>query len=181
MRGECVMKGYWQNPGDTLSAIPDGEWLHTGDVGHQDERGRIQITDRKKDIIVNDKGDNIAPQKLEGMLTLQPEIAQVMVSGDRRPYMVALVVPDTEWATQWARDNGATADPGTLYEQPAFRSAIKAAIDRTNADLSVLEKVRKFAFADEPFGTANNELTPTLKIRRHQIRARYGERLNALY
>ena len=181
VRGECVMKGYWQNPGDTLSAIPDGEWLHTGDVGHQDERGRIQITDRKKDIIVNDKGDNIAPQKLEGMLTLQPEIAQVMVSGDRRPYMVALVVPDTEWATQWARDNGATADPGTLYEQPAFRSAIKAAIDRTNADLSVLEKVRKFAFADEPFGTANNELTPTLKIRRHQIRARYGERLNALY
>ena len=181
VRGECVMKGYWQNPGDTLSAIPDGEWLHTGDVGHQDERGRIQITDRKKDIIVNDKGDNIAPQKLEGMLTLQPEIAQVMVSGDRRPYMVALVVPDTEWATQWARDNGATTDPGTLYEQPAFRSAIKAAIDRTNADLSVLEKVRKFAFADEPFGTANNELTPTLKIRRHQIRARYGERLNALY
>ncbi|MBO0750281.1 MAG: long-chain fatty acid--CoA ligase, partial [Porphyrobacter sp.] len=97
VRGELVMLGYWRNPEATAQTIRDG-WLHTGDIGHLDEGGRIVITDRKKDIIVNDKGDNIAPQKLEGMLTLQPEIAQAMVSGDKRPYIVALIVPDAEWA-----------------------------------------------------------------------------------
>ncbi|MFA7597579.1 MAG: AMP-binding protein, partial [Novosphingobium sp.] len=80
-RGECVMHGYWQNPEQTALTLQDG-WLHTGDIGHFDEKGRLVITDRKKDMIVNDKGDNIAPQKIEGMLTLQPEIAQAMVSGD---------------------------------------------------------------------------------------------------
>jgi long-chain acyl-CoA synthetase len=84
VRGELVMLGYWRNEAETAKTVIDG-WLHTGDIGHLDERGRIVITDRKKDIIVNDKGDNIAPQKLEGILTLQPEIGQAMVSGDRRP------------------------------------------------------------------------------------------------
>ncbi|MCB2066145.1 MAG: long-chain fatty acid--CoA ligase, partial [Erythrobacter sp.] len=152
-----------------------------GDVGHLDAKGRIKITDRKKDIIVNDKGDNVAPQKLEGMLTLQPEIAQAMVAGDKRPYMVALIVPDAEWAVGWAKANGEKFDMAALQELPAFRAAIKAAIDRTNADLSVIEKVRKFAFADEPFSVDNNMMTPTLKIRRVQIKAVYQDRLDALY
>lgn len=180
VRGELVMKGYWQRPEDTERTIING-WLHTGDVGHLDTGGRIKITDRKKDIIVNDKGDNVAPQKLEGMLTLQPEISQAMVAGDKRPYMVALVVPDAEWAVQWARENGEAFDLKALQDLPAFRSAIKAAIDRTNIDLSVIEKVRKFELADEPFSTDNNQMTPTMKIRRHQIRDTYGARLDALY
>ncbi|KLE34291.1 AMP-dependent synthetase/ligase [Aurantiacibacter luteus] len=180
VRGELVMLGYWNRPEDTANAIRDG-WLHTGDVGHLDEKGRIKITDRKKDIIVNDKGDNVAPQKLEGMLTLQPEIAQAMVAGDKRPYMVALIVPDAEWAHGWAKANGETFDMAALQDLPAFRSAIKAAIDRTNADLSVIEKVRKFAFADEPFSVENNQMTPTMKIRRTFIRDAYGERMDALY
>ncbi|QZH76423.1 MAG: long-chain fatty acid--CoA ligase [Erythrobacter sp.] len=180
VRGELVMSGYWQRPEDTARTLQDG-WLHTGDVGHLDEKGRIKITDRKKDIIVNDKGDNVAPQKLEGMLTLQPEISQAMVSGDQQPYMVALIVPDAEWALQWARANDIPFDLKSLQDLPAFRSAMKAAIDRTNADLSVIEKVRKFAFADEPFSTDNNQMTPTMKIRRHQIREVYGERLAELY
>ncbi len=180
VRGELVMTGYWQRPEDTERTLIDG-WLHTGDVGHLDEKGRIKITDRKKDIIVNDKGDNVAPQKLEGMLTLQPEISQAMVAGDQQPYMVALIVPDAEWALQWARANDIPFDLRELQGLPAFRSAVKAAIDRTNGDLSVIEKVRKFAFADEPFSTDNNQMTPTLKIRRHQIREVYGERLAELY
>lgn len=180
VRGECVMKGYWQNAEATASALPE-DWLHTGDIGHFDEGGRIVITDRKKDIIVNDKGDNIAPQKLEGMLTLQPEIAQAMVSGDKRPYIVALLVPDAEWAIGWARANDEKFDMAALQDLPAFRSAIKAAVDRTNSDLSVIEKVRKFTFADEPFSVENNEMTPTLKIRRHLIRERYQGRIDELY
>ncbi|APE27476.1 Long-chain-fatty-acid--CoA ligase [Aurantiacibacter gangjinensis] len=180
VRGELVMKGYWQRPEDTARAL-EGGWLHTGDVGHIDERGRIKITDRKKDIIVNDKGDNVAPQKLEGMLTLQPEIMQAMVSGDKKPYMVALIVPDAEWAVQWAKENGKTFDMAELQALPEFQRAIKAAVDRTNQDLSVIEKVRKFVIADEPFSTENEMMTPTMKIRRMQIRETYQGRLDALY
>ena len=93
VRGELVMEGYWNDPANTAAAIKDG-WLHTGDIGLIDDHGRIKITDRKKDLIINDKGDNVAPQKVEGMLTLQPEIVQAMIAGDRRPYMVAVIVPD---------------------------------------------------------------------------------------
>ena len=92
--------GYWRNEPMTERTIVDG-WLHTGDVGHLDEKGRIVITDRKKDLIVNDKGDNVAPAKVEGMLTLQPEIVQAMVVGDKRPYVVGLIVPDPEWTADW--------------------------------------------------------------------------------
>jgi long-chain acyl-CoA synthetase len=180
VRGELVMLGYWRNEEATAATIVDG-WLHTGDIGHLDDKGRIVITDRKKDIIVNDKGDNIAPQKLEGMLTLQPEIAQAMVSGDKRPYIVGLIVPDADWAFQWAKANDEKFDLVALQALPAFRSAIRAAIDRVNGELSVIEKVRQFAFADEPFAIDNGEMTPSLKIRRHAIRARYGDRIDGLY
>ncbi len=180
VRGELVMHGYWRNPAETAKALQNG-WLHTGDIGHIDDAGRIVITDRKKDMIVNDKGDNVSPQKVEGMLTLQPEIAQAMVVGDKRPYLVGLVVPDAEWALEWARTNGEKFDFHALQGLPAFRSAVRAAIDRVNQELSVIEKVRQFAFADEAFAIENEEMTPSLKIRRHKLKARYGERLDALY
>ncbi len=180
VRGELVMHGYWQNPDETAKALKDG-WLHTGDIGHIDESGRLMITDRKKDMIINDKGDNVSPQKIEGMITLQNEIAQAMVYGDRRPHIVALVVPDAEWAVEWARANGEKFDLKALQGLPAFRSAVRAAIDRVNQDLSVIEKVRQFAFADEAFTIENEEMTPSLKIRRHKLKERYGDRLDGLY
>ena len=180
VRGELVMHGYWRNEAETAKALRDG-WLHTGDVGHLDKRGRIVITDRKKDMIVNDKGDNVSPQKVEGMLTLQPEIAQAMVTGDKRPYLVGLVVPDAEWALEWARAEGEKFDLAALQQLPAFRSAVRAALDRVNQDLSVVEKVRQFAFADEAFTIDNEEMTPSMKIRRHKLKERYGDRLDALY
>jgi long-chain acyl-CoA synthetase len=167
VRGENVMQGYWRNDAETARVLIDG-WLHTGDVGHLDEAGRIVITDRKKDLIVNDKGDNVSPQRVEGMLTLEPEIAQAMVIGDRRPYLVGLVVPDKEWE--------ASLPPGTDVAK-----AIMAAVDRVNGGLSVIEKVRRVTLADEPFSIENGQLTPSLKIRRHILRERYGEQLNALY
>lgn len=169
VRGELVMIGYWNNPEETAKALVDG-WLHTGDIGHFDERGRIVITDRKKDLIVNDKGDNVAPQRVEGMLTLQPEIGQAMLYGDRRPYMVALLVPDADWL----------AERG-ITEPEAIRSVLDVAVSRVNAALGVVERVRRFAIADEPFAIANGEMTPSMKIRRHMIRARYEDRLAALY
>ncbi len=179
-RGELVMHGYWRNEAETARTVKDG-WLHTGDIGHLDEQGRIVITDRKKDMIVNDKGDNVAPQKIEGMLTLQPEIAQAMVSGDKRPYVVGLIVPDAEWAVEWARANQQKFDMAALQDWPEFKKAVRAAIDRTNKDLSVIEKVKSFAFADEAFSIENEEMTPSMKIRRHKIRDRYQERIDGMY
>ncbi len=179
-RGELVMHGYWQNQTETERALHDG-WLHTGDIGHVDDQGRIVITDRKKDMIVNDKGDNVAPQKVEGMLTLQPEIGQAMVVGDRRPYVVGLIVPDAEWMLDWCKAQGKALDCSKAQELPEFRAVIRKAIDRVNSELSVVEKVRGFAFADEPFGIENEEMTPSMKIRRHKIKDRYGDRLDGLY
>lgn len=178
--GPLVMKGYWRNKAETNRVIKDG-WLHTGDIAHIDDAGRIVITDRKKDLIVNDKGDNIAPQKVEGMLTLQPEILQAMISGDKRPYVVGLIVPDPEWALDWARAQDIKYDIAALQDNPEFRNAIRTAIDRVNADLSVTERVRKFAFTDEAFAIENEEMTPSMKIRRHVIRERYKPKLDSMY
>lgn len=179
VRGELVMHGYWRNPAETARALQNG-WLHTGDVGHLDEAGRIVITDRKKDLIVNDKGENVSPQRVEGMLTLQEEIAQAMVSGDKRPYIVGLLVPDAEWEREFAARRGLTVGPA-LREQPDYQAALRDAVDRVNGELSGTEKVRRFVLADEPFTIDNGELTPSIKIRRHIIRKRYAERIDALY
>jgi long-chain acyl-CoA synthetase len=180
VRGELVMSGYWNNPEETARVLKDG-WLHTGDVGHIDRDGHIVITDRKKDIIVNDKGDNIAPQRVEGMLTLQPELLQAMVYGDRRPYVVGLVVPDPEWAMEWAKANGHPADMAELRGLPDFTRAVTAAVDRVNRQLSVIEKVRRVVLADGPFTVENEQMTPSMKIRRHVLKEGYGERLAQLY
>jgi long-chain acyl-CoA synthetase len=180
VRGELVMHGYWRNKAETERVLQDG-WLHTGDIGEIDKKGRIRITDRKKDIIVNDKGENVAPQKVEGMLTLQPEIIQAMVSGDKRPHLVGLLVPDPEWAVEWAQQNDIRYDLKALCDLPAFKSAIMEAVDRVNKQLSVTEKVRKITLTPDGFTIDNEQLTPSLKIRRHVIRSIHGERLDALY
>jgi long-chain acyl-CoA synthetase len=180
VRGELVMHGYWRNKEETARVLQDG-WLHTGDIGHLDSNGRIVITDRKKDIIVNDKGDNVAPQKVEGMLTLQPEIIQAMVSGDKRPHIVGLIVPDPEWAIDWARENDIPYDLKALCDLPAFKSAVMLAVDRVNKQLSVTEKVRKITLTADGFSIENEQMTPSMKIRRHIIRDMYGDRIDALY
>jgi long-chain acyl-CoA synthetase len=180
VRGELVMKGYWRNKAETERVLVDG-WLHTGDIGHIDDKGRIVMTDRKKDLIVNDKGDNVSPQRVEGMLTLQPEILQAMVYGDKRPHLVGILVPDPEWMAEWAEAEGLPKDLKLLREHEKFRAALRAAVDRVNGQLSVIEKVRKFDFADEPFTIENEQMTPSMKIRRHILRQVYEDKIAALY
>ncbi|MEW5728999.1 MAG: long-chain fatty acid--CoA ligase [Pseudomonadota bacterium] len=181
IRGEVVMQGYWRDPEATARAIGDGGWLRTGDIGEIDSDGYIRITDRKKDIIVNSGGDNVSPQRVEGFLTVQPEILQAMVHGDRRPHLVALIVPSPDWAEAWAKDNGKPADPAVLVADPDFRRTVSQAVDRVNRQLSTIEKVRRFVLTPEPFTIDNGMLTPTLKIKRHVIRAHHGAELERLY
>jgi long-chain acyl-CoA synthetase len=180
VRGELVMKGYWGDEEATAAALQDG-WLHTGDVGELDADGFIRITDRKKDIVVLSGGDNVSPARVEGFLTLQPELNQAMVTGDKRPHLVGLVVPDPEWTATWARENGKSAELAGLAEDAEFRRAIQAVIERVNKQVSGLERVRRFAVAPEPFTVENQMMTPTLKIRRHIIKQTYGDLLDSLY
>jgi long-chain acyl-CoA synthetase len=180
VQGELVMQGYWMNDEATAESIQDG-WLHTGDIGHVDDMGRLMITDRKKDIIVNSGGDNIAPQRIEGILTLAPEIAQAMVYGDKRPHLVATLVPDPDWMEQWAKEKGKPSDLQTLSEDEGFHKALAHVVDVINADLSNIEKIRRFIIAQAPFTTDNALMTPSMKIRRHKIFEIYGQRLTGLY
>lgn len=180
VRGELIMKGYWNHEQATAEALRDG-WLHTGDIGRIDEDGAILITDRKKDIIVNSGGDNLSPQRVEGFLTLQPEIGQAMVAGDRRPYLVGVVVPDAEFTSSWAKTYGKPANVAELSDDPAFRKTIGDSVDRVNKSLSPIERVRRFIIAPEPFSVDNGQMTPTMKIKRAPIWQVYGEPLQALY
>ena len=180
VKGELVMTGYWDDPDTTRETIRDG-WLHTGDIGRIDQDGYIEITDRKKDIIVNSGGDNISPQRVEGLLTLESEIAQAMVYGDRRPHLVALLVPDADHAAAWAATHGKPGDVASLVHDAAFRRHMADAIDRVNRSLSPIEKIRRFLMTAEVFTVDNEMSTPTLKIRRHKIIERYGKALADLY
>ncbi|MEE3048700.1 MAG: long-chain fatty acid--CoA ligase [Pseudomonadota bacterium] len=180
VRGPLLMDGYWRDQEATAAAIVDG-WLHTGDIGQLDDEGYLEITDRKKDIIVNAGGDNIAPAKVEGRLTFEPEIAQAMVVGDKSAYLVAVLVPDEECIAAAAKAAGVPPRLADLTETPELRAALTAAVGRANESLSTIERVRHFIVAETPFTTDNGLMTPTLKTRRHAINAVYGDRLQALY
>jgi long-chain acyl-CoA synthetase len=178
--GDNVMQGYWNDPEATARTLVDG-WLHTGDIGRLDPDGFLRITDRKRDFIKNSGGDMISPARVEGGLTLASEIAQAMVVGDRRPYLAAVIVPDPEFATQYASENGVAAELATLASHGGFTKAIGEVVARVNETLAPIERVRRFVIADEAFSVGNGQLTPTLKIKRHAIREVYGAALDALY
>ena len=180
VRGDLLMNGYWNNEEATKAAIKDG-WLHTGDIGIMDNENYIQITDRKKDIIVNSGGDNLSPQRIEGFLTLEPQIAQAMVYGDKKPHVVALIVPDKEFASEWANSTGNSNKLEDIITHEDFRRLISGALDHTNENLSVIEKVRRFLLTAEEFTVDNEMMTPTLKVRRHVITEKYQAQLEGLY
>ena len=178
VRGDNVMQGYWNDPESTARTVRDG-WLHTGDIGALDADGYLRITDRKRDFIKNSGGDMISPARVEGALTLAPEIAQAMVTGDRRPYLVAVIVPDPAFAADFAR--GGKPDLAVLAQDAECHKALGEVVARVNQTLPASERIRRFIIAPEPFSLDNAQLTPTLKIRRHAIRAAYQTAFEALY
>ena len=166
VKGDCVMRGYWKDEKATDEAIIDG-WLHTGDIATISEDGYITITGRKKELIVNSGGDNIAPARPEASLTFQETIFQSMVIGDRRPYLVAVIVPDVEKTKNMTDEE--------------INEIISSEVKKANEGLSSIEKIRKFVIAKEPFSTDNGLLTPTMKVKRHKVIEIYGETLDDLY
>jgi long-chain acyl-CoA synthetase len=178
--GDNVMKGYWNDPEATARTLA-GLWLHTGDIGRLDPDGYLHITDRKRDFIKNSGGDMVSPARVEGALTLMPEIAQAMVIGDRRPYLAGVLVPDPEFAAHYARAHGVNGELPALAADPGFHKALADVVGRVNQGLAVAERVRRFIVASEPFTTANGQMTPTLKVRRHAVREAYGPALDSLY
>ncbi len=181
IRGELVMKGYWNDPDGTIAAIDTDGWLHTGDIGRLDEDNYIEITDRKKDIIVNSGGDNVSPQRIQGVLGLEESIAQSMAYGDKKPYITALIVPDADFAANWAKAHAVSEYLATLAHNAEFKAVIAKAVENANKQLSAIEKVRKFALATQAFTVENGQMTPTLKVRRHAVLREYRAALDALY
>ena len=180
VRGENVMNGYWNDPHSTNATIIDG-WVHTGDIGEFDEDNYLKITDRKKDIIVNAGGDNISPSRIEAKLDIAPEIAQSMLYGDYKNYLVAIIVPNKEEALIWAKENNKSEDLSILIEDEDFIKIIKQVTERVNKNLSVIEQVRKFILIDHEFTIENGMMTPSMKVRRFKVKEKYEENLENLY
>ena len=158
IKGENVMLGYWNLEKETKNVIKDG-WLHTGDIGELDQNNYLKITDRKKDIIVNLGGDNISPSKVENILCLNELIKQSFVYGDKKNYLVAIIVT----------------------EKDINKEKIKLVIENTNKSLTLIEKIKKFVLIHEEFTIENGMLTPTLKLKRKEIIKNYKQQLENLY
>ena len=180
VRGENIMNGYWNDPEATNATIING-WVHTGDIGEFDEDQYLKITDRKKDIIVNAGGDNISPSRIEEKLNIEPEIAQSMLYGDFKNYLVAIIIPDKEQAITWAIENKKTKDLSKLIEDQDFIKMMKEITSKVNSKLSVIEQIRKFILIDQEFTIDNDMMTPTMKVKRFKVKKIFGERLEKLY
>ena len=161
VKGENVMLGYWNKKEETANVIKDG-WLHTGDIGEiNPDDGYLTITDRKKDIIVSAGGDNISPAKIENMITNEQEIDQCLVYGDKKNYLVALIVPNKEFLRE--------------------KEKIDIIIENINNKLTLVEKIKKIQLIDENFSIENGLLTPTMKVKRKKVTEKYKKELENLY
>jgi len=182
LRGRSIMRGYHNLPEETREAL-EGGWLHTGDIGQLDDEGRLVITDRKKDLIKTSGGKYVAPQELEGRLkALSPFLSQVLVHGDKRNYITALVTLDAEAMMAWSARAGFSGIPlAELSRRPEARALVQKALDELNASLPRFAAVRKFTILPAEFTEQNGEVTASQKLKRKLIEQRYRDALDAMY
>ncbi len=179
IKGGGVMKEYYRRPEATAEILKDG-WLYTGDIGELDADGYLRITDRKKDLIKTSGGKYIAPQNLENELKADPLISQVMVHGDQRKFVVALVTLSPENARQWATEQGIGEDEA-LHVHPKVKARIQQAVDALNAKQASYATIKKFAILEHDFTQERGDLTPTLKVKRKVVTERHRKLLDAFY
>jgi long-chain acyl-CoA synthetase len=181
-RGPNVMKGYYRRPEETAAAIDPEGWLHTGDIGSLDPDGYLAITDRKKDIIVLGGGKNVAPQPIEMLLRTIPVVSEVVVIGDGRPYLVALVVPDFPALEARARAAGIDfANRDELVADRRVRALVRHEIEARTKPLAAWERIRRFALLGRELTLAGAEVTPTLKVRRQKVAEGWADVIDRLY
>jgi long-chain acyl-CoA synthetase len=181
VRGGVVMREYWRKPEATAETIDSEGWLHTGDVGHIDDDGYLYITDRIKELIVTAGGKNVAPQPIENALKTHELIAQAMVIGDRRNFISAIIVPQAEVLESWARDEGINGDLAALCSHQRVIDHFQAAVEARMGSFSRYESVRKFTLVPDEFSQEAGELTPTLKLKRRVLLARYADVIDQMY
>ena len=181
VRGPINTPGYFRQPEATAELTDADGWVHTGDVGELDGDGYLKIVDRKKELIITSSGKNLSPANIESLLKEHPLIGQALVFGDDRPYVVALIVLDHELAPAWAARNGIGGDLAALAADERVLAEIEHAVDAANQRLSRIEQVKRFEVLPVEWTAESEELTPTLKLRRRVIHAKYAERIDALY
>jgi long-chain acyl-CoA synthetase len=181
VRGPGVFVGYLKDPAATAAALQDG-WFRTGDIGTIDADGFVRITDRKKEILVTAGGKNIPPVNIEKRLERSPFVSQAVAIGDRRPYLVALLVPDAEAVSAYARDHGLPDEPlAASVRRPQIDSLIQTAVAEANRELASFESIKRFAVLGAPFSVETGEITPTLKLKRRIIEEKYRVDIERLY
>ncbi len=182
MRGDMVMLGYRNQPDKTAETIVDG-WLHTGDIGQFDDDGYLKIVDRKKEIIINAAGKNMSPANIEAAIkSSSPLIGQAVCIGDARSYNTALIVLDADFAPAWAAKQGIEdASLEALSDNDAVREAVQEGIDAGNAKLARVEQIKKFTIISGDWLPGGDELTPTMKLKRRPIDAKYHDAIEAMY
>ncbi len=181
IRGGGVMKCYHDKPEDTREVLDEDGWFHSGDIGEIDHDGYLKITDRKKDIIVTAGGKNVAPQNIENQLKTHPLISQVVVHGDKRKFLSALLTLDAENLTKWGAEHGLNGAYEDIVKHPKVHAEIQEAIDRLNERLASYETIKKFAILPTEFSQETGELTPTIKVKRRVVEKRHSEILEGFY
>ncbi len=181
IKSETVFQGYYKDPQATAEVLGADGWLRSGDIAEIDQDGFIIITDRKKDIIVTAGGKNVAPQNLENDLKASKYVSQAMVVGDRQPYIAALITLEPEELPKWAAEQGLDGDLATLAENEQVRELIQGVVDDVNADRSRYEQIKRFAILPRDFTMDDDELTPTLKLKRRIVAEHFGAELDELY
>jgi long-chain acyl-CoA synthetase len=181
VRGPTVFAGYLHDEEATREVLDEGGWLHTGDIGELDSEGFLTITDRKRDLIVTAGAKNVAPQNLEHALTANRLIADAVVVGDRRPYLTALLTLDEDEARAWARRNGREGGLASIAADGELRRELQGAVDRVNAHASRHARIRRFAVLERGFSAEDDEITPTLKLKRRVIERNFAREIDALY
>ncbi|HKG03219.1 MAG TPA: AMP-dependent synthetase/ligase [Conexibacter sp.] len=183
IRGDFMMRGYRNRPEQTAEAIDADGWLATGDVATIDEDGYVTLVDRKKELIISAGGKNMSPANIEASLkAASPLIGQACAIGDGRPYNVALIVLDADFAPMWAEREGIEArDLATLAKDPRMRAAVQEGVDAANARLARVEGIKRFALVEGDWLPGGDELTPTMKLKRKPIGEKYEATIEALY